>query len=298
LKFFTEGITNQLMGCYVDISMDDVILVRVYGKKTDLFVDRGNELKSFMVLHAHNCGPQLYCTFQNGICYEYLKGTVLNEGLVRQPAIYRLIAVEMARIHSIQPENNSPANPILWTKVSEFLNLHKTTVNDSSARNCPRFLTEVPSIDILTSETEMLKKHLSQINSPAVLCHNDLLCKNIIYNEDNGLVKFIDYEYAGYNYQAYDIGNHFNEFAGWHMELITKREQLCDLHMPCVCDVDYSLYPGQELQNEWLATYLESYKKCNGMDPTVTDLEVQRLYVQVCKFSLVSLKRLSYIPQP
>ena len=29
-----------------------------------------------------------------------------------------------------------------------------------------------------------------------------------------GNVKFIDYEYAGYNYQAYDIGNHFNEFAG------------------------------------------------------------------------------------
>lgn len=23
-----------------------------------------------------------------------------------------------------------------------------------------------------------------------------------------------DYEYAGYNYQAFDIGNHFNEFAG------------------------------------------------------------------------------------
>lgn len=29
-----------------------------------------------------------------------------------------------------------------------------------------------------------------------------------------GVVKFIDYEYAGYNYQAFDIGNHFNEFAG------------------------------------------------------------------------------------
>lgn len=32
----------------------------------------------------------------------------------------------------------------------------------------------------------------------------------------SGNVKFIDYEYAGYNYQAYDIGNHFNEFAGWY----------------------------------------------------------------------------------
>lgn len=29
-----------------------------------------------------------------------------------------------------------------------------------------------------------------------------------------GHVRFIDYEYAGYNYQAFDIGNHFNEFAG------------------------------------------------------------------------------------
>lgn len=29
-----------------------------------------------------------------------------------------------------------------------------------------------------------------------------------------GRVRFIDYEYAGYNYQAFDIGNHFNEFAG------------------------------------------------------------------------------------
>lgn len=35
-------------------------------------------------------------------------------------------------------------------------------------------------------------------------------------------VRFIDYEYTGYNYQAFDIGNHFNEFAGesgsspWH----------------------------------------------------------------------------------
>lgn len=29
-----------------------------------------------------------------------------------------------------------------------------------------------------------------------------------------GEVQFIDYEYSGYNYLAYDIGNHFNEFAG------------------------------------------------------------------------------------
>lgn len=40
-----------------------------------------------------------------------------------------------------------------------------------------------------------------------------------------GHVRFIDYEYAGYNYQAFDIGNHFNEFAGekgihYHLVLV------------------------------------------------------------------------------
>ncbi|MBN3322469.1 EKI2 kinase, partial [Atractosteus spatula] len=130
-QFFTEGITNQLIGCYVDKLMEDVVLVRIHGKMTDLFVDRETEMKRFEVLHAHNCGPQLYCTFENGICYEYVKGTVLGEGLVRQPAIYRLIAMEMAKLHSIPAQNNSPAKPILWKKISEFLNLVKTSEDDS-----------------------------------------------------------------------------------------------------------------------------------------------------------------------
>lgn len=28
------------------------------------------------------------------------------------------------------------------------------------------------------------------------------------------VVHFIDFEYAGLNFQAYDLANHFNEFAG------------------------------------------------------------------------------------
>lgn len=47
-----------------------------------------------------------------------------------------------------------------------------------------------------------------------MFAHNDLLLGNVIYDEPNGTVSFIDYEYAAYNYQAYDIANHFNEFVG------------------------------------------------------------------------------------
>lgn len=31
-----------------------------------------------------------------------------------------------------------------------------------------------------------MKEILSSLGSPVVLCHNDLLCKNIIYNEKQG----------------------------------------------------------------------------------------------------------------
>ncbi|KAL8222308.1 UNVERIFIED_CONTAM: hypothetical protein K2H54_075473 [Gekko kuhli] len=80
-------------------------------------------------------------------------------------------------------------------------------------------------------------------------------------------VQFIDYEYSGYNYLAYDIGNHFNEFAG-------------------VSEVDYSLYPSRKLQEQWLRAYLEAYKEYKGFGTNVTEKEVEVLYVQVNQFAL------------
>jgi len=49
LQLFTDGTTNKLVGCYVEDTPEDVVLVRVYGHKTELIVDRDNELKSFQV---------------------------------------------------------------------------------------------------------------------------------------------------------------------------------------------------------------------------------------------------------
>ncbi|XP_061434951.1 ethanolamine kinase 1-like, partial [Lethenteron reissneri] len=133
-----------------------------------------------------------------------------------------------------------------------------------------RFLAEVPSRAELEREMLGLQETLAGLGSPVVLCHNDLLVKNIIYNAEKGTVRFIDYEYASYNYQAYDIGNHFNEFAG-------------------VSDVDYSLYPDKDLQLRWLRAYLEAYEELTkNPSRSVGDADVHRLYVHVSKFSLVS----------
>lgn len=88
-QFFTDGITNKLLGCYVGAVMQDVVLVRIYGNKTELLVDRENEVKSFRVLHAQRCAPRLYCTFNNGLCYEFLQGTALEPEHIRSQPVFR-----------------------------------------------------------------------------------------------------------------------------------------------------------------------------------------------------------------
>uniref|UniRef100_A0A8C7G6I7 ethanolamine kinase n=1 Tax=Oncorhynchus kisutch TaxID=8019 RepID=A0A8C7G6I7_ONCKI len=121
----------------------------------------------------------------------------------------RLIATEIGKILSIKFESDNHAENIL------------------SHRNPER----VP-IETLSEEMETLKRHLSLIASTTVLCHNDLLTKNIIFD--------------------YKEGNHFNEFAG-------------------VKGIDYSLYPSSELQRDWLTAYLESYKHSVGLGATVSN---------------------------
>lgn len=69
--------------------------------------------------------------------------------------------------------------------------------------------------------------------------HNDLLSFNVILNEKEDKVHFIDFEYAGYNYRSFDIANHFCEFSGFN--------------------VDTSKYPTKEMQTRFIRTYLTEY---------------------------------------
>ncbi|XP_074706164.1 ethanolamine kinase 2 isoform X2 [Strix aluco] len=268
-KLFTDGITNKLVACYTDEDMADAVLVRVYGRKTELFVDRETELRNFQVLRAHGCAPDLYCAFHNGLCYQFLPGIALGPDHVRDPHIFRLVAQEMARVHAIHANGSLP-KPILWQKLHKYLTLVKTDLSPKVSN--PSLQQDVPSLEMLEQELAWMKETLSQLGSPVVLCHNDLLCKNIIYDGTQEHVRFIDYEYTGYNYQAFDIGNHFNEFAG-------------------VKEVDYRLYPSKETQLQWLRSYLQAYKQLTQGDrggTGVSEEELEALYVQVNKFSLAS----------
>jgi len=46
---FTDGITNKLLGCFHEDFPEDIVLVRVYGHKTDLLIDRNAETRNIQV---------------------------------------------------------------------------------------------------------------------------------------------------------------------------------------------------------------------------------------------------------
>ena len=132
----------------------------------------------------------------------------------------------------------------------------------------------VPKKEILVSEVNWLEPCLKKLCSPVVFCHNDLLVKNIVFNSENSCVTFIDFEYSDYNYQAFDIANHFCEFAG-------------------VDTFDPTLYPDKEFQIRWLRNYLETWLALKSRSPVATsiekpyfDKEVESIYNQVNKFSM------------
>lgn len=102
---------------------DDVVLIRVYGNKTDLLIDRNAEKRNIRLLHTYGFAPSLYATFQNGLAYEYVAGVTLNPKSVIDPRVWKLVARRMAEMHRVECDFNVPKEPCLWTKVQQFLDL-------------------------------------------------------------------------------------------------------------------------------------------------------------------------------
>ncbi|CAD5111466.1 DgyrCDS777 [Dimorphilus gyrociliatus] len=258
-KEFSEGITNKIILIWSG-ERENGILVRVYGANTDVIIDRSVERRNIQLLCKVGCSKPLYATFDNGIAYGFIEGVTLDEETVKDPEIYRCICKEIIRFHSVECDGEKSA--YIWTKTRMFIeNMPEKFPEEERTKKLKE---KIASKETLLNEMEMLQNELSNLDSPVCFCHNDLLLQNLIYNKEKNRVYFIDYEYGFYNYEAFDIANHFNEYAG-------------------VNEVDYSRYPDKEYQMKWLKTFL---REKNGGD--VDNKEVEKLYVQVNKFSLLS----------
>ena len=256
-KIFTDGISNKLIGVYVGERKNDMVLVRVYGAKTELFIDRASEIRNMLVLAKAGCGCRLYAKFANGLAYEYIPGDILTIETAKSKDVYPRVAAAMAKMHKdvdLGPEVHK--EPCMWKKLRMFLDY-----SDPEAINDPR-LADMPK-ERLLKEVAHLESQLKGCQSQIVFTHNDLLLANIVVHPESGKVSFIDYEYGDYNYHECDVANHFDEMAG-------------------VEDMDFiKHYPSREFQLEWIRCYLMTF-----LDSPPSEERVLEFYANVNKFSL------------
>lgn len=151
LQTFTDGCTNKLIGCCIPkhnnnddkCTLDDgnqlgdydVILIRIYGKNTEVVIDRVKEIENFKLLNRYGFAPQLLATFQNGLSYEYSDGRPLNKSDTYDEQVWRKIAQRMAEMHRDitlhqHDQSDGARQPMLWSKINKLFDLVPTKFGD------------------------------------------------------------------------------------------------------------------------------------------------------------------------
>ncbi|KAL8793525.1 MAG: hypothetical protein Q9195_003898 [Heterodermia aff. obscurata] len=132
---FTDGITNTLLKAekrrrgYTQEQVDnEAILLRAYGKGTEVLIDRESEsckklardpLDSFAMeantkwslgeaishslLAQHDLAPPLLARFQNGLLYKFMRGQVCTPEDLRREPVWRGVAQNLGEWHGVLP---------------------------------------------------------------------------------------------------------------------------------------------------------------------------------------------------
>eukprot|EP00092_Neocalanus_flemingeri_P006349 GFUD01006834.1.p1 GENE.GFUD01006834.1~~GFUD01006834.1.p1 ORF type:complete len:336 (-),score=72.11 GFUD01006834.1:162-1169(-) len=248
----TGGTTNKILMVRVKKS-NDKMLIRVYGLGSEVMIDRHQEIENMDLLSKAGLGSKLLGVFNNGICYQYLEGQSITREMVSSPDIYPLVARKLANMHLIKIEQRTN---ILWDRMRNYIDLLPESFQDSKQDN-------LLNKQELLYEYAMLKELLENCSSPLVFCHNDLNIPNILF--DGSDVSFIDVEYGGCSYAAFDVANHFVQFAGGDPPLDYVR-----------------YYPSKQFQLKWIQEYLQTFNE------TCSPEDVEELYDLVQKFALCS----------
>ncbi|KAK3130143.1 hypothetical protein QOZ80_6BG0489540 [Eleusine coracana subsp. coracana] len=177
---------------------------------------------------------------------------------MKEPKIAATIAKELHKFHQIDIPGLK--EPELWNDIFKFLKKASLLKFEDNGKQKQY---ETISFSEIQDEIKELKDLADLLDAPVVYAHNDLLSGNLMLNDLEDKLYFIDFEYGSYSYRGYDIANHFNEYAGF--------------------DCVYDLYPDKDAQYHFFRNYLHADKPS---EVSVGDLDA--LYVETNTFRLAS----------
>ncbi len=197
------GITNKLYRVKASDGGDYVF--RLYGEKTEMFVDRDIEMKAMQALQPLKISPGVivYLPEKRVTVIEFINAyTLKNEDFLKEDLWEKI--VRPVRILHDSSINISK----VFDTIEEVRRLYKI-FKDMNLKY-PEFDIE-GIIDVLVE----IDKTASVPRGEFVLCHNDLLADNFMLIDDSEgpgePMYIIDWEYAGMNTPYYEIADMFQE---------------------------------------------------------------------------------------
>eukprot|EP00741_Cyanophora_paradoxa_P022122 tig00021434_g21354.t1 len=234
------------------------VLVRVFGANTEVLIDRAKELEVLLSLSRRNLIPRVYGAFRNGRLEEYVPYRSLRPEEMADPALAPLIARSLARLH--RTDVPLPAGDALWSTIQRWLEIARGC---EFVRDDQRAALAAVDLPAVAREVADLRAKLAAVPSPLVFAHCDLLSGNILLHDGTKHMYIIDYEYGMRAPRGFDIGNHFQEYAGF--------------------ECDYLRYPDREAQYRFFRPYL---LEATGRE--ATEAELDQMYTEVTRWGLLA----------
>ena len=243
----SSGITNKLIKA-TSLAEPKVVLIRLYGNKTELMIDRQKEIEYLCYLHECGEAPPIYYTFDNGLMYGYQEGFPLISFAEQDT---ESLASSADGINGSMPDLPLHVMKLVIQKMARFHSLEtieKTTQFDKTMRKWLGELNQSFRICDLNLHEELIFLN-SILPKDAVNSHNDLLLGNIILEPQGTsyVVHFIDFEYAFANCRAFDMANFLNELCGFECiwSKIPKKEVIMELIVTYLTEANLKTDPNE-----------------------------------------------------
>ncbi|XP_011495882.1 PREDICTED: choline/ethanolamine kinase isoform X3 [Ceratosolen solmsi marchali] len=222
LKRISGGLSNWLYNVQLPEGAIPIrgeprqVLLRLYGQVHGERALEGliTESVIFTLLSERRLGPKLHGIFPGGRIEEYIPARPLLTKELADPCLSSLIAEKMAQIHKMQvPISKEPT--WLWDTMDKWLGTANDileNVEDIDSRHLDN-VAFIKTVD-LEHEISWFKSLVKQHKHPVVFCHNDMQEGNILLRQNSQKQELvvIDFEYCSYNYQGFDVANHFLEW--------------------------------------------------------------------------------------
>lgn len=178
------GVTNNV---YKIITFENTYIFRVYGKKTEILIDRDVEKEIMKYLGNYNMSPKILYDNQYCRIEEYFEG-VTN---IHPCKYQKYLCKTIKKIHNLPIKHDLP---YFWNRFHTW----KEQVNNPYEKEINCILHKISYFNYYWNQE--------------VLGHGDLTLGNILFNKDE--IKLIDYEYSCILPRAFELANHLCEYSG------------------------------------------------------------------------------------